>query len=245
MSRFEPLSFDGERPGLAVNLERVSAGYGSVNVLEDLDFEAESGAMTFICGPTAAGKSSLMNLLRLALPPRGGRAMILGADAGRLTGGQRARMKRRIGAISEQPMFVEHWSTFDNVALPIKISGRKDGGVRDDVQELLAYVGLNTAADDPVGRLSAAERRRAAIARALAAKPDLIIADEPTAGLSPDAADRVMRLLEEMSRVGVAVIFLTQSEHLADGLAASVWRMEHGRIEPLYLESSYAGDAEW
>ncbi len=240
MSQYATPSDADAAGALVVRLEGVSAGYGQTIVLSDLHFEAEAGAMTFVVGPAAAGKSSLVNLLRLALPPRSGRAEILGADAARLSMAQRARLKQRIGVISEQPQFVEHWTTFENVALPMKIAGRKDSGVADDVAELMAYVGLNTVSDEPVGRLSAAERRRAAIARALAAKPDLIVADEPTAGLSPDAGFRVMRLLEEMSRVGAAVVILTQSEHLADDIAGALWRLEHGRIEPLYQDEPYA-----
>lgn len=244
MTLYDSLLQDGAPPELVVRLENVSAGYGQAIVLTNLDFEAEAGALTFVIGPAAAGKSSLVNLFRLALTPRAGRAEILGADAGRLSTIARARLKRRIGVISEQPHFVEHWTTLENVALPIRIAGRKDSGIRDDVEELLAYVGLNTVSDDPVGNLSAAERRRAAIARALAAKPDLIIADEPTAGLAPDAAARVMRLLDEMSRVGSAVIILTQSEHLADDLPAALWRLEHGRIAPLYSDHDYA-ETNW
>src|SRR5690606_1821712 len=100
----------------------------------------------------------------------------------------------------------------------------------DDVRELVDFVGIGEAADLPVEKLSGAERRRAAIARALAAKPHLILADDPTAGMSPADGRRVVKLLAEMRRVGAGVVIASQDESLGECAPMNVWRIERGRL---------------
>src|SRR5262249_14385448 len=130
------------------------------------------------------------------------------------------------------PSFVEQWSAFENIALPLRLQGRKARDFVDDVRELVDFVGLGAAADQPAGQLSGAERRRAAIARALATKPDLILADDPTAGMSIEAGRRIVRLLAEMRRVGAGVVIASQDETLADCMPCWCWRLELGRLSP-------------
>ncbi|MET0181303.1 MAG: ATP-binding cassette domain-containing protein [Caulobacterales bacterium] len=208
----------------------VSAGYGQGYVLHGLDFEARAGEVALVTGGTGAGKTSFAHLLRLALTPRGGRALILGADPANLNGATRARLKKRIGYVAEDPVFVEHWTAFDNIALPLKLAGRKVEDYAEDVRALVQYAGLNSAAGEPAWRLSAVERRRTAIARALASKPDLLIADAPTSGLAADQAARVVRLLAELRRVGAAVVITSQDDSIGASVRAAHWRLELGRL---------------
>ncbi|MBS0386246.1 MAG: ATP-binding cassette domain-containing protein [Proteobacteria bacterium] len=219
--------------GVFVRLTGVDAGYGPATVLVGLDFEVRSGEVAIITGPAAAGKTTLTHLLRLALIPRAGRAVILGVDAARSRPAARARVKRRIGYVGENPVFVEHWSAFDNIAMPLKMTGMKAADYEPDVRELVDFVGLGGASDLAVEKLSGAERRRAALARALAGKPNLILADDPTAGMSPGDGRRIVRLLGEMRRVGAAVVIATQDETLADCAPMNRWRIERGRLTPV------------
>jgi cell division transport system ATP-binding protein len=216
--------------GVLVRLTQVDAGYGPATVLMGVDFEARAGEVALVTGPAAAGKTTLMHLLRLALEPRSGRAVILGADVARAGGRDRAEIKRRIGYVAENPVFVEHWSAYDNVAMPLRMSGRKPRDYANDVRELVDFVGITEAADLPIEKLSGAERRRAAIARALAAKPHLILADDPTAGMSPADGRRVVRLLAEMRRVGAGVVITSQDESLADCAPILRWSIDRGRL---------------
>lgn len=219
--------------GIFVRLTGVDAGYGASTILVSVDFEARAGEVAIITGPAAAGKTTFTHLLRTALQPRAGRAVILGVDVARASAAARARVKRRIGYIGENPVFVEHWSAFDNVAMPLKLAGARPGDYEADVRELVDFVGLTGAADLPVSKLSGAERRRAALARALAGKPDLILADDPTAGMSPGDGRRIVRLLAEMRRVDAAVVIATQDETLADCAPMARWRIERGRLSPV------------
>lgn len=216
--------------GVFVRLTGVDAGYGPATVLVGVDFEVRSGEVAIITGPAAAGKTTLTHLLRLALTPRDGRAIILGVDTARATPSIRARVKRRIGYVGENPVFIEHWSAYDNIAMPLKLTGMKPAEYAHDVRELVDFVGLGGASDLSVEKLSGAERRRAALARALAGKPNLILADDPTAGMSPGDGRRIVRLLGEMRRVGAAVVIATQDETLADCAPMDRWRIERGRL---------------
>ena len=216
--------------GILVRLHGVDAGYDATDILLGIEFEARAGEVALVTGPTAAGKTSLLHLLRLALPPRAGRAVILGSDVAKLPAKDRAKLKRRIGYVSEIPSFVEHWTAFENIALPLRLAGKKPRDFVQDVRELVDFVGLGPAADTLAGQLSGAERRRAAIARALAAKPDLILVDDPTAGMAPDAGRRIVRLLAEMRRVGAGVVIASQDESLAECAPCEHWRLELGRL---------------
>jgi cell division transport system ATP-binding protein len=228
--------------GVFVRLSGVDAGYGPATVLMGVDFEAHGGEVALVTGPAAAGKTTLTHVLRLALPPRAGRAVILGVDVGRAGPRARANVKKRIGYVAENPVFIEHWSAFDNIAMPLRMSGGRPRDYAEDVRELVDFVGLSGAADLQIEKLSGAERRRAAIARALAAKPALILADDPTAGMSPADGRRIVRLLAEMRRVGAAVVVASQDESLADCAPMRHWRIDNGRLSPADLAAP--ADAE-
>lgn len=216
--------------GLLVRLSSVDTGYGDARVLVGVDFEARTGEVALVTGPAAAGKTTLTHLLRLALPARAGRAIILGVDVERTSPDMRAQVKRRIGYVAENPVFVEHWSAFDNIAMPLRLAGRKLRDYHDDVRELVEFVGIGEAADLPMEQLSGAERRRTAIARALANKPQLILADDPTANMSPADGRRVARLLAEMRRVGAGVVIASQDESLTECAPMNHWRIDQGRV---------------
>lgn len=233
MARANNTDYELFERGILVRLSGVDSGYGATTVLRSIDFEARAGEVALVTGPAAAGKTTMMHLLRLALAPRAGRAVILGVDVGRATASVRAHVKRRIGYVAENPTFVEGWTAFDNIAMPLRMLGRKARDYDQDVRELVDFVGLGNAANLTVEKLSGAERHRAAIARALAAKPDLILADDPTSGMSPSDGRRVVRLLAEMRRVGAGVVITSQDETLADAAPMARWRIERGRVSQL------------
>lgn len=224
--------------GVLVRLSGVDAGYAAGTVLFGIDFEARAGEVALVTGPAAAGKTTFMHLLRLALQPRSGRAVILGADVGRANSRARANLKKRVGYVAENPVFVEHWTAFDNIAMPLRMQGVKPRDYAHDVHELVEFVGLGDAADLTLEKLSGAERHRAAIARALAAKPDLILADDPTAGMSPGDGRRIVRLLAEMRTVGAGVVIASQDDSLVDSAPMDHWRMERGRLSPVRQDTA-------
>ena len=243
MARPNNPDYDLYRNGALVRLTGVDAGYGAATVLFGVDFEARAGEVALINGPAAAGKTTITHLLRLALQPRSGRAVILGVDVGRASARSRANVKKRIGYVAENPVFVEHWTAFDNIAMPLRMAGQKPRDYTDDVRELVDFVGLGDAADLRLEKLSAAERRRTALARALAGKPELILADDPTANMSPGDGRRVVRLLAEMRRVGTGIVIASQDESLAECAPMQCWRMDRGRLSQADQAASEAAEA--
>lgn len=239
MARPPNPDFELYQRGVLARLTAVDSGYGAAPVLLGVEFEARLGEVALITGPSAAGKTTLMHLLRLALPVYSGQAIILGVDAAQASERTLAQVKRSIGYVAENPVFVENWTALENIAMPLEMMGRRPREYIDDVRELVDFVGLGDAADLPVEKLSGAERRRTAIARALAAKPVLILADDPTAGMSPADGRRIVRLLAEMRRVGAGVVIASQDDSLASCGPIDVWRIEQGRLSPAELSSDY------
>ncbi len=233
MTRPNSTDIDLFERGVLARLTGVDCGYGPTTILTGIDFEVRAGEVALVTGPAAAGKTTLTHLLRLALPPTAGHMAIMGVDVARASARARAKIKRRIGYIAENPVFVEQWSALDNIAMPLKMAKRKPSEYDADLRELVDFVGLNDAAHLTVSKLSGAERRVAAIARALASKPDLILADDPTAGMSPDEGRRIVRLLAEMRRVGAGVVIASQDESLGDCAPILRWRIEGGRVLPV------------
>jgi cell division transport system ATP-binding protein len=218
-------------------LDSVTAGYpGGPDILSDASLSIYSGLVSCIVGVSGSGKTTLVHVLRLALPIRGGAGFVMDADLATLPARDRAALKRRIGYIAQEPVFIDNLSLFENVAAPLEAVGLRRRAYVDDVMELLNYVGLGAFAQARPSMLSTGQRRRAAIARALASKPDLILADEPTAGLSPNAAHRMLRLLTELRQVGAAILITTPNEDLAQKAAEACWILVDGRLNRIALE---------
>jgi cell division transport system ATP-binding protein len=207
----------------------VAAPSGAV-ILKSVDFEVRPASMVVVCGPPGAGKTALVDVLRLALKPTTGEGFILGEDIAKLGWGKRAQLKREIGFLPQAPVLLEHMTLFENAALPLRLAGAKLAAYADDVEELLHFLGLPQSEPRPVATLSGSARRRCAIARAVVGRPRLILAEEPTAGLGGDLVGRVLRLLGTMRKAGAAVLVTTQDETLAHQLGGAYWRMSEGRL---------------
>jgi cell division transport system ATP-binding protein len=123
-----------------------------------------------------------------------------------------------------------HLSAFDNVALPLRIAGRDVGSYRQDVQELLSWVGLGERLDARPATLSGGEQQRIAIARAVVARPDLLLADEPTGNVDPDMGRRLIRLFGELNKLGTTVLIATHDRTLIENSRVREMRLVDGRL---------------
>lgn len=196
------------------------------------EFWLAKGQTAVIYGPPGSGKSRLLEVLRLARAPEAGALTAFGQPTGALRGDALAETRRRIGSVTQTPRFLEHLSAAQNVALPLMLAGQRARDYSRNVDELLAYVGLSSTDERPMSALNETSRRRTAIARAMVGAPNLIIADEPTAGVAPDQALRLLRVLGSMNQVGAGLIVATQMPDVADTLGAPVWRIADGRLWP-------------
>lgn len=215
-----------------LRLESVGLRYGNgPEILKDVSFEMRPGDFYFLTGPSGAGKSSLLRLLFLALKPTRGSIEIFGENVGSLTRDSLPPVRRRIGVVFQEFRLLDHLSTFDNVALPLRVMGRSESSYRRDVLDLLDWVGLADQARALPPVLSGGEKQRAAIARAVIGKPQLLLADEPTGNVDPLLAKRLLHLFLELNRLGTTMLIATHDRGLVRQADKPVLHLEKGELE--------------
>jgi len=216
-----------------VTFENVGMRYGmGAEVLQDVTFALPRGSFHFLTGPSGAGKSSLLKLLYLAHRPSRGRVTMFDQD---ITGAPRRvlpRLRRRIGVVFQEYRLFEHMSAIENVAMPLRIAGgATESQIREHVEELLTWVGLGDRMQARPERLSGGEKQRVAIARAVIAKPDLLLADEPTGNVDPQMARRLMHLFVELNKLGTTMVIATHDLELVEDVGGALMRLQAGRLE--------------
>jgi cell division transport system ATP-binding protein len=139
--------------------------------------------------------------------------------------------RRRIGVVFQDFRLVRHLSTFDNVALPLRVAGVEDRDLNTPVREMLNWVGLGDRSSARPATLSGGEQQRVAIARAVIARPELLIADEPTGNVDPEMAKRLLHLFDALNKLGTTVVVATHDIHLISRIARSeMLRLDRGQL---------------
>jgi cell division transport system ATP-binding protein len=200
-----------------IRFQNVGLRYGvGPEVLKDVSFEIKAKSFQFLTGPSGAGKTSLLRLLFLALRPTRGLITLFDRDVSHLDADDVATLRRRIGLVFQDFRLLDHLTTYENVALPLRVQGRAESSYRAHVIELLHWVGLGDRMHVLPPVLSGGEKQRAAIARALISRPELLLADEPTGNVDPPLARRLLRLLVELHKSGTSVVLATHDMTLMD-----------------------------
>jgi cell division transport system ATP-binding protein len=214
-----------------IRFENVGLRYGlGSEVLRDLNFAINGNSFQFLTGPSGAGKTSLLRLMLLSLRPTRGLISLFDNDAATLSKDGRANLRRRIGIVFQDFRLLDHLTTYENVALPLRVLGREEADYRAEVVELLQWVGLGERLGALPPVLSGGEKQRAAIARAVIARPQLLLADEPTGNVDPNLGQRLLRLFVELNKTGTAVIIATHDIALMDEYDARRLVLHEGRL---------------
>ena len=222
-----------------IRFENVAMRYdGGPEILRDVSFELEPGSLTFLTGPSGAGKTTLLKLVFLSERPVRGAISMFGKDVARLRRGALPALRRQIGVVFQDFRLLDHLTAFENVALPLRIQGMPERAYREDVEEILNWVGLGERMHARPATLSGGEKQRIAIARAVVARPPVLVADEPTGSIDPEMGARLMRLFVELNKLGTTVLIATHDRSLVDNAKARELRLFAGRI-------SQAGGARW
>lgn len=209
----------------------VGLRYGrSDEVLRDVSFALEPGSFHFLTGPSGAGKSSLLKLIYRAERPSRGVITLFGQDLSASPRRQLPLLRRRIGVVFQDFRLLDHLSAFDNVALPRRLAGGAARAYREDVAEMLAWVGLGARLHALPPTLSGGEKQRLAIARAVMGQPDILLADEPTGNVDHEMALRILRLFVELNRQGTTVLIATHDRDLVARAGMPELRLDHGRL---------------
>ncbi len=215
-----------------IRFENVGLRYGmGPEVLSDLTFEVAPRSFQFLTGPSGAGKTTLLRLLFMSLKPTRGLITVFGRDTTRIGSRDLPQFRRRIGVVFQDFRLLDHLTTYENVALPCRVLGQSEASYRPDVEELLRWVGLGERMHVLPPVLSGGEKQRAAIARALITRPEVLLADEPTGNVDPPLARRLLRLFGELNRLGTAVVIATHDIGLMDQIDARRLVLSQGRLE--------------
>ncbi|MGF1648993.1 MAG: cell division ATP-binding protein FtsE [Hyphomicrobiaceae bacterium] len=214
-----------------IRFDNVSLRYGNgADILRDVSFELRPGSFHFLTGPSGAGKTSLLRLMFLSIPPSAGRIELFDDTVTRMTPSRRAQLRRRIGIVFQDFRLLDHMTTWENVALPLRVTGRRESDYREDVTDLLQWVGLGDRMNQYPSVLSGGEKQRAAIARAVIGKPELLLADEPTGNVDPQMARRLLRLFVELNRLGTSVVIATHDHQLIRQYKAQRLELFNGHV---------------
>lgn len=201
-------------------------------VLSDVNFHLKPGSFHFLTGPSGAGKTSLLRLLFMSIRPTRGQLHMFNQDVSRVSAAKRAQLRRRVGIVFQDFRLLDHLTTWQNVALPLRVVDKRANvnDDKEDVTDLLQWVGLGDRMHAYPSVLSGGEKQRAAIARALIRKPEILLADEPTGNVDPQMARRLLRLFIELNRLGTSVLIATHDHQLMRQFKAPRLELHDGHV---------------
>jgi cell division transport system ATP-binding protein len=202
--------------------------------LAGVSLNIEPGALTFLTGPSGAGKSSILKLIAIIERPTRGGVYVNGQNTAGVKPRGIPQFRRNLGVVFQDHKLLHDRPVADNVALPLVIAGHSKREIDKRVRAALDQVGLLGKEKSLPLELSTGEQQRVGIARAVVAKPALLIADEPTGNLDPELALEIMKLFKRFSEVGVTVVVASHDVHLIDQVGARRISLRAGRVaEPM------------
>jgi cell division transport system ATP-binding protein len=214
-----------------IQLFHVTKEYpGDGPALQDVTLEIEKGEFVFLTGPSGAGKSTLLKLIFCDEPATSGQLLLFGKNVAKIRPAAIPFVRRNIGVVFQDFKLLPQRTVHENVALPLEVRSLADRDIRKRVRGLLRSVGLEHRADKFPPSLSGGEQQRVAVARALAADPALLLADEPTGNLDPDRTLEVMDLLHGANARGTTVVVATHDRSLLERYKRRVVVLERGRL---------------
>jgi cell division transport system ATP-binding protein len=213
-----------------IEFQSVSKKYSAdALALHDVSFNIAKGELVYLAGPSGAGKSTLLKMIAAIERPTSGRVVVSGHDIGKLKKAGVPFLRRNLGLIFQQQRLLNDRHILANVMLPLIVTGASTGQAEQRARAALDKVGLLDRAKALPLELSGGEQQRVAIARAIVNRPQIILADEPTANLDRAAADKVIDALHAFHSAGVTCVISSHDEQILDS-AARVIRLEHGQL---------------
>ncbi|CAI8381243.1 cell division ATP-binding protein FtsE [Porticoccaceae bacterium] len=214
-----------------IRFDNLSKRYpGGFEALKNVSFEMEAGEMAFLTGHSGAGKSTLLKMLMLMERPTSGNLLINGKNLNRLSNSQIPMYRRQVGVVFQNHQLLLDRTVFDNVALPLQVSGYPSSEIGRRVRAALDGVGLLDKEQQKPIALSGGEQQRVGIARAVVHKPRILLADEPTGNLDPELSSEIMALFRRFQNVGVTVLIATHDISLINRMQLRIMRLEEGEL---------------
>lgn len=197
-----------------ISFKNISVSYEGRTIFNDINFSLNYGEFVYLIGTTGSGKSSFLRLIYRDLIPDKGEVHVAGINVTALSERQVPALRRSLGVVFQDFQLLPDRNVFDNVAFAMQVTGKRRKVIKQRALEVLSMVGLSHRRYDMPGDLSGGEQQRVVIARALANEPRLILADEPTGNLDPEASHSIMDLFEQINHRGTAVLMVTHNYNM-------------------------------
>ncbi|MDG2187942.1 MAG: cell division ATP-binding protein FtsE [Hyphomicrobiales bacterium] len=206
-----------------IKLENVYHRYSITrDIFNDISIDINEGGFYFITGSSGSGKTTLLKLISSSLKPSKGNILFLGQKMNDIQKKDLYKIKRQIGFVFQDFRLLPHLTTYENVALPLRIQNKNEKDYKKDVVELLSWVNLEHCIHSYPNYLSGGEQQRAAIARAVISSPKIILADEPTGNVDQTNSSKILTLFQEMNKLGTTIIIATHDEKLLSEINAPI-----------------------
>ncbi len=215
-----------------LKMKNVSLQYDAdTEILRNINLSINKKSFQFLSGASGAGKTSLLKMIYMNVKPTAGNIEILGKDTQNLKDNEKIKRLRKIGIVFQDYKLLPQLTAFDNVALPLRLQKQNREDIESSVQDIIQWVGLKDKIYEYPNTLSGGECQRLAVARAVIAKPDILIADEPTGNVDDAIALQLIYLFEEMHKLGTAVIFATHNYKLVQSYNYPLFFLRKGELE--------------
>ena len=222
-----------------IDFRSVSLKYGSRYVLENIHLEVFLGEFVYLVGRTGSGKSSILKLIYQDVKPTEGEVTVVDYDSTTIKREEIPYLRRRLGIIFQDFQLLPEKNVYDNIYFALEATGWRDSAkISTRISEVLMRVGMSGKAGSMPYQLSGGEQQRVAIARALINDPMIIVADEPTSNLDPEATRHLMHILREINKGGPAVMMATHEHSVIKEYPARVIEVENGHLTT-YEDSSH------
>ena len=223
-----------------INIKNVTKTYKTgVTAIHDLNLEILKGQFVFIIGSTGCGKSTLIKMLYREEKPNKGSIVIGGIDVSKLRNRKVYKIRRKIAVVFQDFKLLNKSTVYENVAFALEIFGLPHSEIHSKVIKALELVGLKGKAKNYPNQLSGGEQQRVAIARAIVNEPKLLICDEPTGNLDENTSMEIMKVLDEINKMGTTIIMVTHDTDIVNRMKKRVILLDSGRILKDYKEGEY------
>lgn len=210
-----------------------------VTAIQDISLDIQKGEFVFVIGSTGCGKSTLIKMLYREEKPTSGTINIGGINVGKLKNYKVYKVRRKIGVVFQDFKLLPKSTVYENVAFALEIFGLPNSEIHGKVLKALELVGLKNKAKSYPNQLSGGEQQRVAIARAIVNGPKLLICDEPTGNLDESTSMGIMKVLEEINKLGTTIIMVTHDTDIVDKMKKRVILLDSGRVVKDYKEGEY------
>lgn len=218
-----------------IKFERVTKIYHTkdkrkVVALENVSFEIEKGEFVMLVGPSGAGKTTVLRLICAEERPTEGMVFFEDRNIAQMDDKNIAQLRRKIGVVFQDYKLLRQRNAFENLSFIMEVTGFSDSEIKENVPEILELVGLENKIWNFPDELSAGEKQRLSIARALAHRPEVILADEPTGNLDPNNTFEILKILKRINELGTTVLLATHDREVVNFLRRRVLYFENGKL---------------